>query len=276
MGHKHSKAAKQREGSNGSISSTGSVDGENKKLKKKSQFKRRLTKAFSRKSTKPTNENMDNTYASSLQTTMKRTNSDGSLKPSQNNGGSPSPAITRNAHIKSPNLHSQSITPISAAVSPRGGTVALAPRSETLSSPHISAAQGNYHLKVEATNAPDNQVDDVPDGADFLPPEELSSPKTPTVRRATTTSSFLQYELGGRSVVPKRMSKAYAFHQQIASKEIGERGAELQKIIQLENPICDIFEENPFKKGVCRLCKHPKSVHRDPYSEILDDLEDYY
>jgi len=261
MGHKQSKA--KREGSSNSISSNGSVDGHGgeHKLKKKSQFKRRLTKAFSRKSTNrhKEDEQLDNTYASSIQTTMKRTNTTGSLHPPANITLSSTPT-------KSP-LHSQSITGLS--ISPRGNVVGIPPlqRSETLSSPHVSNT-----ATLESNRTPDGGI---PDGADFLPTEDQS--KTPKVKRANTTSSFLKYETGGRNVaLPKRMSKAYAFHQQIAAKEISQRGAELQKIIESEKPICDVYEDNPFKKGFCRLCKHPKSVHRDPYSDILDDLEEYY
>lgn len=39
-------------------------------------------------------------------------------------------------------------------------------------------------------------------------------------------------------------------------------------------PVCTVFEENPFKAGFCRACKHPQSSHSDPYADILDDLAD--
>lgn len=36
--------------------------------------------------------------------------------------------------------------------------------------------------------------------------------------------------------------------------------------------VCDVYEENPFKAGFCRACKHPKSTHKDPYDDIINDL----
>ncbi len=39
-------------------------------------------------------------------------------------------------------------------------------------------------------------------------------------------------------------------------------------------PVCTVYEDNPFKPGVCRACKHPKEAHEDPYADILNDLGD--
>jgi len=267
MGHKPSKSKK--EVSSGSIKNAkDSLDGDNKgKLKKKSQIKRKLTKAFSRKSTKPTKEREDNTYATSLQTTMKRTNSADSLTP--NTAG---PIANLKLNVTLSTLHSQSITPIS---SPKF----VSPRADTLATPPTASYSNEYNNSHETGYGNEGSPQGVADGADgsVHPPDQNTEGK-PKARRATTTSSFLKYETGGRAVaLPKRMSKAYEFHQQLASKELADRGAELQKIIEQEKPICDVFEDNPFKKGFCRLCKHPKSVHRDPYSDIMDELmEDYY
>jgi len=270
MGGKSSKPKKEVS-SGGIINATDSLDRDGKgRLKKKSHIKRKLTKAFSRKSTKPTKEREDNTYASSLQTTMKRTNSADSL--ASNTVGS---IANLKLNVTLSSLHSQSITPIS---SPR----IVSPRAETLATPSTAPyLSTEYNNSQETGYGNKGRPQGVADGADantILPPDENNTESKPKVRRATTTSSFLKYELGGRSVaLPKRMSKAYVFHQQLASKELAERGAELQKIIEQEKPICDVFEDNPFKKEFCRLCKHPKSVHRDPYSDMMDELmEDYY
>jgi len=283
MGLKQSKSAKSKEGSSGSIHAETYGDGsDNGKLKKKSQIKRRLTKAFSKKTVKPKE---DNTYGTTIRTTMKKTSSTGSIAP-------PGLGETR---INISSMHSGSITPIS--ISPRLKTIS--PRAETLSTPHITStpsppANGEQNHKEGGLRVYVNDAGNVviEDGADVIEvqsgdkqgnPQEGADPsgeqqEGKKIRRATTTSSFIKNEGGGRTVAlpTNRLSKAFVLHQQIAAKEIGERGAELQRMIGQEKPICDVFEDNPFKKGWCRLCKHAKTVHRDPYSDILDGLEECY
>jgi len=285
MGTKQSKnksavAAVSREGSTGSFSSdNNSTEGEyNKKHKKQSRL-RRLTKALSKKSRltqQQQKKEPDNTYAHSLQITLKKTNSDSAISPNEFNE-----PTKRNTNLSpSSSLHSQSITPISFSPRSKAGQEAFASlaRSETLSTPHVSSAYNstNEPSYNNSTHNNDHEAQDESEQEVNAPPPSEESGKPPKVRRATTTSSFLKFESGGRSVnLPKRMSRAFQFHQQIAAKEVADRGAELNKIIQQEKPVCDIYEENPFKKGWCRLCKHPKTIHRDPYSDILDELDEF-
>jgi len=288
MGHKQSKnrasVSVSREGSTGSFSDTNSTDGgEYTKKQKKQSRLRRLTRALTKKSSKSTQQQQkdqpDNTYAHSLQVTLKKTNSDTAI-------AQPNEPTRKNNTGLSP-LHSQSVTPISFSPRSKAGQEAFASlaRSETLSTPYASAAYNSTNNHPTHNNdhgAQDEheqgaQEEYVPDGADYVPPPSEEDGKAPKVRRATTTSSFLKFETGGGRAanMPKRMSRAFVFHQQIAAKEMADRGAELNKIMQQEKPVCDIFEENPFKKGFCRVCKHLKTVHKDPYSDILDELEDF-
>jgi hypothetical protein len=277
MGHKQSKAKKEERGVQ-IAAGEDDVDASSKgKLKKKSQIKRKLTKAFSRKSTKPPKpERADNTYAT--KEVLKRTNSAGSLATPRGGAHDNPSGKPLNVTLS---LHSQSITPIS--VSPRRKNSNAIARSETIATPYVSSPstttpvgsneQAGYGNEGHVLYAPDTDAD-----VEVVSPVEDTEESRPKVRRATTTSSFLKYETGGRAVaLPKRMSRALVFHQQLATKELADRGAELQKIMEAEKPICDVFEDNPFKKGWCRLCKHPKTVHRDPYADIMDELmEDYY
>lgn len=270
MGHKQSKT--KREGSNTDVAGLGG----SQKLKKKSSVKRRLTKAFSSKKDVKQKQD-DNTYAATRQATMKRTNTTGAITP---------PGL-REAHVNVSAMHTTgSITPITST--PRKTTGAGAPmvRADTLSTPHTyeNHEEPRRELKVFVNDEGKVVIidgDDViqVDSVGQTPQEEEDKPAT-RPRAASHSSSFLK--LGSASTAgsrplalpTNRMSKAYDFHQQIAAKEKGERGAELQRILLAEKPICDAFEDNPFKKGICRLCKHPKSVHKDPYSDIMDDLAD--
>jgi len=61
------------------------------------------------------------------------------------------------------------------------------------------------------------------------------------------------------------------FHAQIVQQEIKTREDELKQFTS-KKAVCDVFEENPFKKGVCRNCKNPQAEHRDAFADILDDL----
>jgi len=241
----------QLKSSKDNLSSQSNSTTSSPKLKKKS-IKRKLTKAFSRKSKIEPEKAPDNTYASSITTTLKRTNTTGSLPP-----------------------------PKSISISESRPNIPIIHRSDTLTltTPYAPITPRDFKPAAEPEKKGDDvDVSNSEDGTN----EDNQNEAPGAFERAATTGLYSQSEGdggdGGRVVaLPKRMSKAYAFHLQIASKEIGERGAELQRIIQSEKPICDVYEDNPFKKGWCRLCKHPKNVHRDPYSDIMNELdEDFY
>jgi len=99
---------------------------------------------------------------------------------------------------------------------------------------------------------------------------EYSQPTMMT--RPASTGAFTRYTRP--TSLPQRASKgAYQFHYALASTEIEDRKNELARIIAETDPVCDYYEDNPFKKGICRLCKHLKSEHADPFEDVMDDLE---
>jgi len=223
MGNKSSKKKKaQVEAASVTVNEENDDGNGEHKLKKKSNIKRKLTKAF----VKPTKQKRSATHA----------------------GGPVPPSLQRSNTI---------------------GTVSV--RKASRPEPVNFDSKPSERTSVTVAAEPG-----LPSAEEKPPtPEEKKSP----VRRATSAGSFIRHsqeDISSRPVaLPKRLSRAYIFHQQIATKNISERGDELQRIMESEKPICDIYEDNPFRKGFCRLCKHPKTAHADPYADILNDLEEF-
>jgi len=63
------------------------------------------------------------------------------------------------------------------------------------------------------------------------------------------------------------------FHAQMANQEIQSRNDEL-KLFTAKKETCEVYEENPFKKGYCRNCKNLQVDHRDAYEDILAGLDE--
>jgi len=99
-------------------------------------------------------------------------------------------------------------------------------------------------------------------------PEEPPKPETPPTAQQNETPKPPPLSPEENTTMPK-----LEFHAQIAQSEIQAREEELRQFTS-KKEACAVFEENPFKKGMCRNCKNTEAEHRDAYADILAGLDE--